>query len=158
MARKPATGKRLFIAAALGLVVGSPVSLALAHGYIDKTIPRAGERLTTIPTAVCIWYTEPIEKGFSSFSVKNSKGIRVDDEQQQKKAKDRFGTTKTIAIPLKRLEPGTYTVEWKVLSVDSHVTEGKFTFTVLPGAKPRADQAQKAGEAASPCTEPSGSQ
>ena len=31
---------------------------------------------------------------------------------------------------LQPLEHGTYTVDWRVLSVDAHVTEGRFTFRV----------------------------
>jgi methionine-rich copper-binding protein CopC len=31
---------------------------------------------------------------------------------------------------LRPLEHGTYTVNWRVLSVDGHVTEGRFTFQV----------------------------
>ena len=30
------------------------------------------------------------------------------------------------------LAPGRYTVHWRVLSVDTHVTEGTFAFTVAP--------------------------
>jgi methionine-rich copper-binding protein CopC len=33
-------------------------------------------------------------------------------------------------VTLPPLAPGTYTVIWRVLSVDSHITEGRFTFRV----------------------------
>ena len=36
----------------------------------------------------------------------------------------------TLAIDLKPLSPGNYTVEWQVLSVDTHVTEGLLRFTI----------------------------
>jgi len=35
-----------------------------------------------------------------------------------------------LRVPLKPLAPGTYRVKWRVLSVDTHVTEGDFTFRV----------------------------
>ena len=35
-----------------------------------------------------------------------------------------------LQVPLKPLGPGTYRVKWRVLSVDTHVTEGDFTFRV----------------------------
>jgi len=35
-----------------------------------------------------------------------------------------------MAVP--PLAPGRYRVKWHVLSVDTHVTEGDFTFTVAP--------------------------
>jgi methionine-rich copper-binding protein CopC len=33
-------------------------------------------------------------------------------------------------VTLPQLAPGTYTVIWRVLSVDSHITEGRFMFRV----------------------------
>ena len=37
-----------------------------------------------------------------------------------------------LRVTLAPLAPGTYRVVWRVLSVDTHVTEGDFTFTVVP--------------------------
>ena len=41
----------------------------------------------------------------------------------------------TVAIDLKPLTAGNYTVEWQVLSVDTHITEGTLHFTFSPGGK-----------------------
>jgi methionine-rich copper-binding protein CopC len=38
-----------------------------------------------------------------------------------------------VQVPLNPLGPGTYRVKWRVLSVDTHVTEGDFTFRVTDG-------------------------
>ena len=38
-----------------------------------------------------------------------------------------------LQLALKPLGPGTYRVKWRVLSVDTHVTEGDFTFRVSGG-------------------------
>jgi methionine-rich copper-binding protein CopC len=35
-----------------------------------------------------------------------------------------------LLVTLKPIKPGTYRVTWRVLSVDTHVTEGDFTFRV----------------------------
>jgi methionine-rich copper-binding protein CopC len=35
-----------------------------------------------------------------------------------------------VHVPLKAIRPGTYRVTWRVLSVDTHTTEGSFTFKV----------------------------
>ena len=40
-----------------------------------------------------------------------------------------------VAIDLKPLTAGNYTVEWQVLSVDTHITEGTLHFTFSPGGK-----------------------
>lgn len=40
-----------------------------------------------------------------------------------------------MAIDLKPLVAGSYTIEWQVLSIDTHVTEGVLRFTVRPRGK-----------------------
>jgi methionine-rich copper-binding protein CopC len=37
-----------------------------------------------------------------------------------------------LRLSVRPLRPGTYRVKWRVLSIDSHVTEGDFTFNVAP--------------------------
>ena len=44
-------------------------------------------------------------------------------------------TEDTLAIDLKPLSPGNYTVEWQALSVDTHVTEGLLRFTIGAAGK-----------------------
>jgi methionine-rich copper-binding protein CopC len=36
----------------------------------------------------------------------------------------------TMSVPLRAAGPGTYHVNWRALSVDTHTTEGSFSFTV----------------------------
>ena len=42
------------------------------------------------------------------------------------------GEGRVLQVKLKPLPPGVYTVVWHVTSVDTHKTEGHFTFTVKP--------------------------
>ena len=37
-----------------------------------------------------------------------------------------------LQVSLPKLAPGQYRVVWRALSVDTHVTEGDFTFDVVP--------------------------
>jgi methionine-rich copper-binding protein CopC len=39
---------------------------------------------------------------------------------------------KQLVVPVRPLPPGRYKVDWKVLSVDTHRTEGSFAFEVKP--------------------------
>jgi methionine-rich copper-binding protein CopC len=41
----------------------------------------------------------------------------------------------TVAIDLKPLQPGNYNVEWQVLSVDTHITDGVLHFTIAAPVK-----------------------
>lgn len=67
-----------------------------------------------------------MEEGFSSISVLESSGRRI-DKQDVIISLDRFG----MSVSLPELEEGVYTVSWKALSsVDGHITEGSFPFAV----------------------------
>ena len=78
------------------------------------------------PSQVRAWFTEALEPAFSTLEVVNDKGERVDRGPAQVDASSRA----LLQVPLKPLGPGAYRVKWRVLSVDTHVTEGDFTFRV----------------------------
>jgi len=61
--------------------------------------------------------------------VKSSAGELVSQGKVRRLAED------TLAIDLKPLRPGSYTVEWMVLSVDTHITEGVLRLTVATKEK-----------------------
>ena len=42
------------------------------------------------------------------------------------------GNAKQIVVELPRLQPGSYKVEWRATSTDTHRTEGRFGFTIAP--------------------------
>ena len=74
-------------------------------------------------------FTEGVELAFSRITVKGAKGEVVSQGKLRQLADD------TVAINLKPLTVGNYTVEWQVLSVDTHITEGTLHFTFSPGGK-----------------------
>ena len=76
-----------------------------------------------------IQFTEGIELAFSQITVKNAKGEVVSQGKLRQLADD------TVAIDLKPLQPGAYNVEWQVLSVDTHITDGILHFTVAGPVK-----------------------
>jgi copper resistance protein C len=84
-----------------------------------------GSTVAAAPPAVVLTFTQKLEPAFSTVRVENAARARVD----QGKAQVEPGGTE-LRIGLKPLPPGTYRVFWKVLSVDTHTTEGNFRFTV----------------------------
>jgi methionine-rich copper-binding protein CopC len=76
-----------------------------------------------------IRFTEGVELEFSRIEVKGAKGEVVSQGKVRRLASD------ALAVDLKLLAPGAYIVEWQVLSVDTHVTEGLLRFTVSSGGK-----------------------
>lgn len=124
---------------AAGLAALALVALLSAHAFgharLTRSVPAQNAELSVIPRAVCLWFSEPVEKAFSRFEVKDAEGNRVDDEEAWKASENSRGTGAEVVLPLKPIGPGTYTVQWDVLSVDTHKLKGEFQFTVLPGAE-----------------------
>jgi len=85
--------------------------------------------VSTAPAAVTLWFTQDLEPAFSDVTVTNRAGQRVDLGN----ARIPSGSPAELQIGLRPLPPGTYLVSWHVVSVDTHPTEGTFTFEVGGG-------------------------
>lgn len=101
---------------------------AWAHAHLDRSAPAAGAALPEAPKEVAIWFTEAVEPKFSAIEVRDAKGALVNDGGASGVA----GNTAQLQVKLKPLTAGTYTVKWRVLSVDTHRSQGDFTFRVGP--------------------------
>jgi methionine-rich copper-binding protein CopC len=113
--------KRLSVSA---MLLVATVATAGAHVALKQSSPAVGGTVVTAPPAVTLTFSEPIEAAFSGATVVNASGQRFDTGA-------RTGASRTeLQISLKPLPPGTYKVNWHVLSVDTHKTQGSFSFTV----------------------------
>ena len=110
------------------LLVLLPAARVSAHGFLERSDPAVGGKIHSAPAAVRIWFTEAIEPVFSSIQVFDATGKQVDKRDTHS---DRCSRS-LLQISLPRLGPGTYKVAWGVVSVDTHVTKGDFTFQILP--------------------------
>jgi methionine-rich copper-binding protein CopC len=117
-------------------IVGASLSIWLAaaglawpHAYPAVAIPADGAVLRDAPREVRIQFTEGIELEFSRITLKSSNGDKIAQGNLRKLGED------TLVVDLKPLPPGSYTIEWQVLSVDTHVTDGVLRFTVAAGGK-----------------------
>jgi copper resistance protein C len=120
-AAKPA----LACSAALLFMLAFGAGAANAHALLDRADPRVGNTVKS-PRTVSLWFTQSLENGFSRIEVVDANGTRVNAGNAVVDGSDR----KVLRVPVKALPAGTYTVKWHVLSVDSHTTEGNFTFNV----------------------------
>lgn len=111
-----------------GAIVFGAAPAAYAHAFLDHASPPVGGTVHAAPSDVRIWFSEPIEPAFSSITVVDATGHRVDTGKVETDAKD----ASELRIALAPLPPGTYTVRWRVISVDTHATTGNFTFRVAP--------------------------
>ena len=111
----------LVVASMLGIAFGA--TAALAHAHLDHTSPPVDGTVATAPNEVVLSYTQNLEPAFSSVTVTDGSGARVDQGKAQVSGS-------TMSVGLKAIGPGTYHVHWQVLSVDTHKTEGNFSFHV----------------------------
>jgi methionine-rich copper-binding protein CopC len=122
MTRHKLPALAFYVALLLGLAFG--VGAADAHAFLDHAEPRVGNTVKS-PRAVSLWFTQNLERGFCSVEVLDASGARMN-------AGNAVVDGKLMRTQVKALPAGTYTVKWHVLSVDTHTTEGNFTFTVSP--------------------------
>jgi len=115
--------KRIYtIAAFSGLLFSTA---AFGHAHLDHASPAVGSTVSPAPKEVVLTFTEKLEPKFSTIEVRDAKG------EAMQAAKAQAGPRATqLHVPLKPLPPGTYEVIWRVLSVDTHRTQGDFIFSV----------------------------
>ena len=111
------------------LLIIAPVLLSLfasaanAHAMLERAEPRVGNKVASPPSQVTLWFTQKLETAFSTITVTNAAGERVDT------GKTRVSGNQ-MSIAIRAAGAGTYRVNWQVLSVDTHRTDGSFTFQV----------------------------
>jgi methionine-rich copper-binding protein CopC len=96
---------------------------AWAHAFLDHADPRVGSVAGAAPHEVTLWFTQDLEPAFSAATVTDASGQRVD-------AGSPSVSGNIMRVPLRSVGTGTYRVTWHALSVDTHTTEGAFTFGV----------------------------
>ena len=114
----------LIVAFALALIP----DVAWAHAFLDHAEPAVGCEIHTSPTEVRIWFTERLEPVLSRIQVFDAANSEVDKRNVHIDGSN----PALLEVALSPLPPGKYRVVWRVVSVDTHVTTGNFTFVVAP--------------------------
>ena len=125
----------------LGPLILCPGFLA-AHTALVRTTPAAGAVVAQPPSEVRFWFNEPIERQFSRIEVFRTvldpgtgavqPGERIDQGWLPGPR-----ATREVGVRLpEALEPGRYIVQWLVLAIDTHRTQGSFMFTYQPSPAP----------------------
>jgi copper resistance protein C len=116
--------RTLIIATVLATVLSA--TGAQAHAFLDHASPLVGSTVATAPHELTLSFTQNLEPAFTTVQVTGPNGARVDQGKPQ------IGGN-TMRVAIKAAGPGTYRVRWHALSVDTHTTQGSYTFHV--GAK-----------------------
>jgi methionine-rich copper-binding protein CopC len=118
--------KRRWLTAGLLTALLLTPELVRAHAYLIKSIPARRAVLMRTPARVQLWFNERLEPQFSHVSVWNQEGTQVDLQDVEVGSDD----PRRLSVSVPPLPPGTYTVKYRVLSVDSHVVDDQFLFTL----------------------------
>lgn len=102
------------------------VNSVMAHATLVKSDPPRRATLTLPPKHIQLWFNEKIEGAYASVTVKDSQQNLVTTNSPETIPDD----PKSIVLNLPQLEPGRYTVHYRVMSVDGHVIESNFDFNV----------------------------
>jgi methionine-rich copper-binding protein CopC len=105
------------------LFVALGISGAQAHAFLDRASPRVGSTVPSAPRELTLSFTQNLEPAFTTVQVTGPNGNRVDQGRAQISGN-------TMRVGIRAAGPGTYHVHWHALSVDTHTTQGSFTFHV----------------------------
>lgn len=108
--------------AASTLLLAHPAS---AHAHLEKATPGDGSTLSASPAA--------LEMAFSEAARLTALWIQKGDEPRQALKDLPTSASRTVRVALPPLAPGSYTITWRVLAADGHVTSGALHLTISAG-------------------------
>jgi methionine-rich copper-binding protein CopC len=105
------------------IVIGAIASSA--HAFPEREIPSAGEALSAPPSEVRIKFNAPIEHLFAQLHV-----LGADGNDVVAGSPEISDGGYTLMVKVRRLKQGDYTVKWSVVCIDTHHTQGSYSFSV----------------------------
>jgi copper resistance protein C len=97
-----------------------------AHAILVRSAPAKDSIVTTAPKQIDVWFDDKVGSEFKALAVIDSTGKRFDNKDVQQETFD----ASHLYATLQPLAAGTYTVRYRVVSIDTHIVTGKFQFTV----------------------------
>jgi methionine-rich copper-binding protein CopC len=119
---------------------------ALAHARLLQEEPADGAALANSPDRVELRFSEPVDAEFSPLEVRNSEDERVDRDNARVDPQD----ARILIADLEELPEGSYTVEWRVTSIDGHVVQGRYRFAVTDRGEDRPPSDTQGAEGPGP--------
>lgn len=114
--------------AALLAIAMSYAIVASAHSFPDSETPSAGQKVASAPAEVVIDFDAPIEKLFAKLEVTGADG-----KNEASGAPQISDDGRRLSVKVNALKPGDYMVKWAVVCIDTHHTQGSYTFTIASG-------------------------
>ncbi|MEO6678188.1 MAG: copper homeostasis periplasmic binding protein CopC [Pseudomonas sp.] len=111
--------KALTTAALLGSLLAA--SSVFAHAHLKSQTPAADSTVTA-PKELRLVFSEGVEASFTKVTINGVPAEKLATEGSDKKT--------LIVTPAAPLAAGAYKVEWHAVSVDTHKSEGAYSFKV----------------------------
>ena len=122
------TTLKMSISAAGIAIAMSIAGVASAHSFPESQTPSAGQKVASALTEVTINFDAPIEKLFAKLEVTGAEG-----NNEAAGAPQVSDDGRRLSVKVALLKPGDYTVKWAVVGIDTHHTEGSYTFSISSG-------------------------
>lgn len=104
-------------------------SLAHSHAQLTRSVPASGATTSASPPEIRLLFNEPMEARFSKITVSAQGGKPIAADPVISDPDDK----RILVLKLRDvLQPGSYSVSWRVVSLDTHKIRGTFTFQVTP--------------------------
>ena len=111
----------------LAIVLVIPFQESYGHAFVMRSNPAPSSTVSTSPSRIDVFFSEPVDIKFSKLSVINQDGKQVDN----KDVSFLNGDQSSLSVTVPKLGDGVYTVSTSVLSqTDGHVTDNAFVFAV----------------------------
>ena len=117
---------RVMIGAALVVSMWAQTSSVMAHAQLIKAEPARRAALDKAPAQIRLWFNEEIEGAYTTLTVSDANKKLVTNAKPKVVADD----PKSIILPMPKTNPGKYKVKFRVLSVDGHIVDSTFNYTV----------------------------
>ncbi len=98
----------------------------MAHATLVKSDPPRRASLSESPKSVQLWFNEEIEQNYASIIIRDSDNNLIKHDKPDSVPDD----LTSVVLEIPEIGPGRYTVEYSVLSVDGHVVESSYGFSV----------------------------
>jgi methionine-rich copper-binding protein CopC len=104
------------------------IPVRLAHAILVKSQPEKDAVVSDTPEDVLLIFNDGVGEEYLALAVIDESGTRVDRHD----ARLDFSDHSHLRASISKLNPGRYTVRYRVLSADGHVVSGKYFFQVEP--------------------------
>lgn len=109
----------------VAIALMTPMPL-FAHAIMVRSAPEANATVSETPKQIDVWFNDKVGTEYIALAVIDSKGKRVDNKDAQQETFDQSHLFATVP----NLAPDTYTVRYRVVSIDTHIVTGKYQFTI----------------------------